>query len=221
MSAVRTAGRTLRVLFRPPAEPVLAGGPVHLDAVVELVAGEPAGLVSSSARATGRSRDYTFEAQGPDGTPLADPFATAVEVGGVATVTPLTRDAPVAEEVLLNQFLALESLAAAVPDGGTLELAVRCARRLALGGLTDDDAPAATAVVGIRMRRDDAELARRYRSAAEAVAGESRHTVDRERHLAELFSARNPLAGPALTALAGHPDPAVAAAARAALDALP
>jgi hypothetical protein len=214
---VTSGGRTVRVEFRPAEEPVLVGGPVRLDAVISLLSGDPVELASGSARATGRNRDYTFTARARSGAPLRDPYADAIEIGGVDTSVPLTTDAPVIEEVLLNQFLALESLRDTVPDGGSTELVVRCARQLRLEGL-----PAETAVTDLRvpMRRDDAALARHYADAAAEVAGTAQFDVHRERLLVELCTARDPLVADALSSLVDHPDGSVAARAAQALTAL-
>jgi hypothetical protein len=218
---VDTAGRTLHVIFRSAAEPPLAGGPAYLEAEVSLLAGPAIRLISSSARATGRSREYSFAARGPDGRSLRDPFADAVEIGGVQTSTPLTAERPVLQQVLLNQFLTLESVRDAVPDGHTAELEVRCVRQLGLEGQPNDNVPTAAVVLHLRMPRNDDELADRYRRAAETITSTPQFTVGREQLLTELCTARNRLAIDALTALVSHPDTSVAARARHALSALP
>jgi hypothetical protein len=216
---VETAGRVLQVAFTPDAGPLLAGGPVYLDGVVSLLMGDPVGLLSSAARATGRSREYAFAAEGPDGVPLRDPFSDAVEIGGIETSRPLTMTAPVTEHLLVNQFLTLEDVRDAIPDGQTTELVVRCSRLLRLEGLPEDPATA-TAAVHLWIRRDDAALANYYREAADAIMATQQFDVAREQRLVELFSARSELATDALSSLIDHPDAYVAARARQALAAL-
>ena len=217
---VETAGRTLQVVFTPDAGPLLAGGPAYLDGVVSLGMGDPVGLLASAARATGRSREYTFTADGPDGAPLRDPFADAVEIGGIETSRPLTTNAPVTEHLLLNQFLTLEDLRDGIPDGHAADLVLECSRMLRLEGVPQQDAPRATAAVHLLIRRDDAALASYYRQQADAVMAAKQFDVVREQRLVELFSARNELARDALSSLTDHPDGYVAARARQALAAL-
>ena len=217
---VTVAGRVLRVDFRSPAEPVLAGGPAYLEVVISLLAGDPTRLVAGSARATGRSREYSFSAETPAGTPLRDPFAGAVEIGGVQTAVPVAPDAPALEHVLLNQFLTLEALRDAVPDGETADIVVRCSRTLALDGEATDDVPAATAEHRLPLRRDDAALADTYRRAAADIMATHQFTAERERLLLELTTARNDLAAEPLSTLTEHPDAQVSARAAHALEAL-
>ena len=50
--------------------PCSQAAPAYLDGTVLLVLGDPVGLLASAARATGRSREYVFTADGPGGTPL-------------------------------------------------------------------------------------------------------------------------------------------------------
>jgi hypothetical protein len=217
---VETAGRTLQVVFRPDAGPLLAGGPAYLDGTVSLVRGDPVGLLASAARATGRSREYVFTADGPGGTPLRDPFADAIEIGGIETPRPLTTSAPVTEHLLLNQFLTLEDLRDGISDGDSTDLIVECSRVLRLEGVPQQDAPRATAAVHLLIRRDDATLARYYRQQADAIMATQQFDVMREQRLTELFSARTELARHALSSLTDHPDGYVAARARQALAAL-
>jgi hypothetical protein len=219
-AAVMAGDRTFRVTFGPADEPALAGGPVHLRVVVALLSGGPVQLAESAARATGRSREYAFTANGPDGGPLPDPFADAVEIGGVETFREVTTEVPVTADVLLNQFLELDRVREALPDGGTLQLAVHCRRWLRLRTQADDETAAASAIVHVQMRRDDAELARRFQTAAAAILRAGQFDVARERLLTELVSARSPLAIGALSALLGHSDGYIVARAPQALDAL-
>jgi hypothetical protein len=216
---VETAGRAFRVAFHPPAGPVLAGGPAVLDAVVSLAAGDPVKVLTSSARATGRSGEYLFEATGPDGGPLRDPYADAIEIGGVETQRLVTTDESLAERVLLNQFLALESVRETVPEGAGAELVVRCARLLRLEGVPEEP-PTAALAVHLRVHRDDAALARYYAEAADTIMGSAQVGVASEQRLVELCNARNELAAGALSSLTAHPDAGVAARARYALAAL-
>ncbi len=73
--------RTVAVEFSADAGPLLAGGPVSLEVVISLREGEPADLIASSSRATGRSPEYAFTGTLPGGAALRDPYADAVEIG--------------------------------------------------------------------------------------------------------------------------------------------
>jgi hypothetical protein len=217
---VETAGRILRMVFRPDAMPLLAGAPAYVDGVISLRAGDPVALLTSGARATGRSREYAFTATGPDGIRVTDPFADAVEMGWVETFFQLAPSTPVTEHLLLNQFLTLERVRDAVPDGDTTELVVQCARVLRLQGYPNEDAPTATAELHLRIRRDDAAVRRRYDQAAEAIMATEQFDVFREQRLVELVCARNELVVDALTSMTSHRDSSVAARAQQALAAL-
>jgi hypothetical protein len=217
---VQTPGRIVRVRFEIDGESALAGGPVPVTGLVSLRSGEPVGLVLGASRATGRSDEYTFAADGPDGVPLPDPYADAIDVGGIEGALPLTADAPRTERVLLNQFLALEHLRDLLADGEAAELAVHCARRIRLDDAPAADPPTATAVLRVTLRRDDAAL-RSWADETAAVVLDGREVdVVREQRVLELVMARSAPVADALDALTRHPDHGIAARARYALDAL-
>lgn len=216
---VQTAGRIIRVRFEIDDE-ALAGGPVPVTSIVSLRSGDPVGIVLGASRATGRSSEYAFAADGPDGAPLPDPYAGAVEVGGIEGALPLTPDAPRTERVLLNQFLALERVRDEVADGEAADLEVRCARLIRVDVAPIPDPPSATAVLRVTLRHDDAALRSWADETAALVLAGREVDVVREQRVLELVTARSaPVAG-ALDALTRHPDQAIAARARRALDAL-
>lgn len=218
MTQLEIAGRAVDVMFRADAAPSLAGGPAYVEAVISLLDGPSGGIVSSVARATGRSRDFLFSALDPVGAPLRDPYAEAIEIGGVETVLPLTQQAPVTQRVLVNQYLTLEQLRTVAQDGITSEFLLRCARVVKFDA--DQEAITAESVLTLRLLRDDAALERHYRRLAEAVRATPQFDATRELLVLELVTARSPLAVGALSALADHPDGAVSARVRQALTAL-
>jgi hypothetical protein len=217
---VIVADRTVAVEFSADAGPLLAGGPVSLEVVISLRDGEPADLIASASRATGRSPEYAFTGTLPGGATLRDPYAGAVEIGGVQTAQSLTAQAPVVQHVLLNQFLTLEDVLDHLADGDSIELVLQAGREIRFEGSPDGEAVRAEASLTLTLRRDDAALAARYRKAAEAVMAARQFDVRREQLVVELCTARNSLAVDALTTLTHHPDGSVAARAQQALDVL-
>jgi len=217
---VALAGRTLRVDFQSGAEPLLAGGPVYLEVAISLLAGEPTRLVTGAARATGRSREDAFSASTPAGTPLQDPFARAPELGGVQTALQLLVGTPAIERVLLNQFLTLEALRDAVPEGEAADIVIHCSRTLSLEGEKHGDAQAATTDLNLSMRRDDAALSDVYKRAAAEIMASLQFTARREQLVVELTTARNALAAEPLSVLTEHSDSQVSTRAAQALQAL-
>ncbi len=210
---VPVAGRRLAMACRPESEELLAGGPVWLAAELRLIEGEPIGLVAGSSRASGRSTEYRCEADG-----LRDPFADAVEIGGVETTRRLSSAEPVREELLLNQFLTLEDLLTRVPEGATARVDVRCRRRLLVdppesSGEPPGEPAEAVDEIAVTLRRDDARVREDYLATARTILAGVVDTV-RNRLLIELTCARSPLAGDAWQLLTSHPDPVVAGRAR-------
>jgi len=215
---VAISDRDLEVAFEPEEEPGLAGGPVYVEVTISLVDGEPVTVLSGASRSTSRNDDYTFTAAAPGDVTLRDPFADAVELGGVEFPRELTAGTPLTERVLLNQFLTLEDLVGAQPDGRTTPLTVRAVRRIrqpASGEPTD-----APVELQIPLRHDDDALARWYRDVADTVRAARDGDAVREQRLTELLTARNHLATDALETLTGHPDPGVAQRVALALSAL-
>lgn len=220
------AGRTVEVEYAVDGGRRLAGGPLNLTVTVALRDGAPGRLISSSARSTGRSREYTFE--GTLGTlaggrTLRDPYADAIEIGGVQTAQDLRVGNPVVQHVLVNQFLTLEDVLAEVADGDSVELNLRGRRQIQFEGWSgqgSQDAGGASAVLRLTMHRDDSALAAFYRRSADAALAAAQADPSRERRVVELCTARNQLAVQALTELGRHSDPSVADRARQALAAL-
>lgn len=210
-------GREIVAEFRSPAAVLLAGGPVDLEVLLRLSGGVPATVTTSVARATGRSRDYRFEAHAPDGTLLTDPYAAAVEIGGVQASSVLSAGEPLCDRVLLNQFLTLERIRPMLEEGESFELRVSGARQLHLAGGVDGEAGAE---VIVELLRDDAALHAELNRIAESIRDTSDYTIERARQLLALVSIRDPIGSDALTIVIGHHDAAVAAMARQALTAL-
>lgn len=220
---VTGAGRSVEVTWAVAGGRLLAGGPLFLEVTIALRDGAPGRLIASSARSTGRSREYSFSGTALDGrTTLRDPYADALEFGGVQTAQDLRADTQVVQRVLVNQFLTLEDARTAVADGDAVDLLLRAHREVRFEDGPADHGPGrdATADLRLTLHRDDAALAAFYRRAAEAVLGAAQADPAREQRVLELCTARNQVAAPALTALARHPDPTVADRARRALAAL-
>ena len=221
-ATVTGAGRTVHVDYTVGGGRLLAGGPLALTVTIALRDGEPGRLISSSARSTGRSREYSFHGtlSTPSGeTTLRDPYADAIEIGGVQTAQDLRADTPLVQRVLVNQFLTLEDVLAAVADGDSVELALRAQREVRFEGGSADDQPHAGAAAALRitLHRDDAALAAFYRRCADHVLEAAQADPVREQWVVELCTSRNQWAVPALTELARHPDRSVADRARQAL----
>ncbi len=211
-------GRSISVEFRPTTTPLLAGGPVEVSATLRLLDGDAATVTTSVERSTGRSRDYRFAVDGPEGVSLGDPYAAAIEMGGVQTSDQLTVDAPLEDTVLLNQFLELERLRSTINDGDTAEVRVRGERVVHLvSDQGDDDTVTATAIFTLQLRRDDAALAAVLAQMAESICATPGNTTSRTRDLLQLSTIRDPIAQQALEMLASHPDPEVTTAAAQAL----
>lgn len=220
------AGRSVELDYAVAGGRLLAGGPLELTVTVALRDGAPGRLISSSARSTGRSREYSFHGTLgtlAGGTTLRDPYADAIEIGGVQTAQDLRVDTPVVQHVLVNQFLTLEDVLAEVADGDSVELILRARRQVQFEGWSGDgaqDASGAPAVLRLTVHRDDSALAAFYRRSADAVLAAAQADPTRERRVVELCTARNQLAAQALTELGRHSDLSVANRARQALAAL-
>lgn len=221
-ATVAGAGRSVDVGYAVDGGRLLAGGPLSLTVTVSLRDGAPGRLIASSARSTGRSREYTFHGTLVGGTTLRDPYADALELGGVQTAQDLQIDIPVVQHVLVNQFLTLEDALAEIDDGDSVELLLQARRQLQFEDRPADGPPDAGPVadLSLTLHRDDAALAAFYHRTAEAVLGAAQADPAREQRVVQLCTARNHLAAPALTELARHPDPSVADRARRALAAL-
>ena len=214
------AGRQIAAEFRLPATVLLAGGPVDLDTILWLTSGGPVTLTTSVERATGRSRDYRFAADAPDGSPLSDPYAETVEMGGVQTSFQLTSAAPLRDKVLLNQFLSLERIRPMLDDGASVDLRVSGTRQLHLDGNDGGGEETAESEFTVRLSRDDAALSAELGRIAQSILETSSYTVDRGRQMLVLATIRDPIGADALTVVAGHQDAEVAAMAHRALAAL-
>ncbi|MGR0221056.1 hypothetical protein [Agromyces sp. ZXT2-6] len=218
---VSVAGRTVEVRFRIDASEVVAGAPVEIMTEIRLGDGDPFELRSAGARSTARSREYSFEADGPDSVPLRDPFADEVDIGGVESSVLVASDRPDRGRILLNRFLTLEDLRSSLPEGGRFDLVVHCERRIRVAGdARDAEPPAVRTELRVPVVRDDAACAAEYGRLADVVLGHPSAHVLREQALDALLSARSTVAEAALVAVAEHPDPTVAGPARHAIDAM-
>jgi hypothetical protein len=200
-------GGPVRVGVAVEDEPVLAGGPVDVVWELRLLGAGPLFVALGGERVTGRLAGFSFTAtlDGADVT-FADPAAGSVDLGGPLGVQPVTADGP-RIEVLVNQFLTLERMAAALPAGGEgrLELTCRWEARIA------PDPPAAVAVAPrpveltcrVAVRRDDQALRALVRRHVDAVMAADREDEDARARLAAL---RYPDTAALVAAAGGDPD---------------
>jgi hypothetical protein len=197
---------------------VLAGGPLELESVIEnrgdAAAKVPTGSDRSRQRPSQVSFTGTIEESGRE---LTDPWAALPDRGGVGGHVEVAPGASLRQVILVNDFLSLDDLREVTAPGETGTLLLRCTRLFSI----DRDAELRqTADLDLRIPivRDDDRLASLATGLNERLQTDAPPDIaTRERLIAQLASVATPGATKYLQTLSAHPDPHLAALARAAL----
>jgi len=204
--------------FRTHDAEVLAGGPLKVEFFVENDNAAPLYLSVRGDRARLRQANFSFAAavEGKE-VNLDDPAAKTMDLGGLGTAAKIETGAPYRRMLLVNEFVRLEKLVAALTSGEVVMLRLRCQSPLQLAGSIEQvfksraEGRVADVALTIHVRRDDAALeALIARLAAEIDANRTGAvSAERELAIAELGALRHPAAVPYLQNLSNHPDPVV------------
>jgi len=206
----------VRAGFRASTPETLAGGPIEIEFFVESLSGEPLYLAVGGDRARLRPAFFSFtaELEGAE-IELDDPAAKIPERGGPATVIQVKTGAPNRYAILVNEFVRLEKVSAALKPGEVRELRIRCQRPLPLALSNEQafqfsrDTSRVDVTLVIHVRRDDAALETLIARLAAEVRGDQIGAVEREQAIKTLVALRHPVALPYLQMFRDHPDPAV------------
>jgi hypothetical protein len=204
--------------FRIGEAEVLAGGPLKVEFFAESDSAVPLYLSVRGDRARLRQACFFFSAtvEGKE-VNLDDPAAAIPDLGGLGTAVKIERNAPYRRMLLVNEYVRLENLVAALTPGEVIGLRLRCQRSLPLADRLEQaltgraEGRVADVTLALRVRRDDAALESLIaRLAAEIDANRTGAvSAARELAIAELAALRQPAAVPYLRMLEDHPDPVV------------
>lgn len=208
----------VRAGFRTNQAEVLAGGIVEIEFFLEHIKGKALYLAAGGSRS--RLRPAFFEIQATlegQKVELGDPAEEVPELGGPATSIRIEPNTRYQQVLLVNEFVRLERLDAALVHDGTGILHMTCRRPLPLATTPersfkiDRRSPIVEAKLSVKVQRDDAALKLLIGRLADQVSidrGVS-SSGEREASIAKLVALRSPMAISDLQKLSDHPDPVV------------
>ena len=202
-----------RAGFRAAGSSTVAGGPLFLEFFAENLGQRALYVLSGGDRMRDRPADYAFTAT-LGGVPLRDPYGELPDIGGLGAFVVVARGETWQQQLLLNQFVAIEDTIHLLSPGASSRLRVRCTRPLPLASdeqealASEPEAATVDVEVTVAVHRDDRQLAALVDQLVSTIT--SGPIEEREMSLRILLTLRARPAVDRWRRLAEHPDASVA-----------